>query len=117
MIKQNIRQIPVVEETGCHGGKGTVLFRRILQKEFDSALLFLDYTIVPAGATIGFHPHQGEEEIYIVLKGEGLMRVDDEEQRVEEGDVILNKSGSSHGLANDGAADMAILVVAGALET
>ena len=116
MIKKNLRHEPVVEEVGCHGGRGAVLFRRILQQEFDSAILFLDYTIIPAGATIGFHPHHGEEEIYVILKGEGLMRVDDEVQRVVEGDVVLNKAGSWHGLANDGAEDIVILVVAGSLK-
>ena len=117
MIKKNIHQESIIQEKGCHGGKGAVLFRRILQEEFESAISFLDYTIIPAGATIGFHPHQDSEEVYIVLKGEGLMRVDNEEQRVVEGDVILNKSGSSHGLVNDGTSDMAIFVVEGTLET
>ena len=85
MIKKNIHQESIIQEKGCHGGKGAVLFRRILQEEFESAISFLDYTIIPAGATIGFHPHQDSEEVYIVLKGEGLMRVDNEEQRVVEG--------------------------------
>ena len=117
MIIKDMYNETCTKEPNCHGGKGTVLFRRILQKEFESAISFLDYTIIPAGVSIGFHPHHDSEEVYVVLKGKGLMRVDDEEQRVVEGDVILNKSGSSHGLVNDGTSDMAILVVEGALET
>lgn len=113
MIKKNLYKFKYTEEPNCHGGEGTLKFRRILEKEFQSHISFFDYTILPPGTTIGFHKHVDSEEVYFILKGKGMMRVDNEEVEVSDGDVILNPSGSSHGLKNHSAQDLEILVFEG----
>ena len=60
-----------------------------------------ELTLEP-GASIGNHLHDGDEEIYYVISGEGLMFVNDEEEAVTTGDIVLTKSGSHHGLKNTG---------------
>jgi mannose-6-phosphate isomerase-like protein (cupin superfamily) len=113
MIKKNILKEPYQLEQSCHGGKGTVLFRRILENEFQSKVSFLDYTVLPPGTSIGYHLHPDTEEVYVILSGTGTMTVDDETTCVVRGDVILNRKGGSHGLANDGPDDLEILVFEG----
>ena len=113
MIKRNFSAMNWILEEACHGGRGAIQFRRVLQEEFDSGIAFLDYTILPPGASIGYHLHPETEEVYVVLRGTGLMTVDGEQARVGPGDVVLNRRGGSHGLENNGTVDLAILVVEG----
>jgi quercetin dioxygenase-like cupin family protein len=52
------------------------------------------------GASIGYHRHKTDEEVYFILSGRGLYREEDEEQVVGAGDVILCRQGNSHGIKN-----------------
>ena len=48
-------------------------------------------------------PHSHEtEQCYIIIEGQGLMRVDDDKQIVNAGDTIFIPSNSLHGLENTG---------------
>jgi mannose-6-phosphate isomerase-like protein (cupin superfamily) len=113
MIKKNFFAEKALAEEGCHGGRGVIQFRRMLEAELQSKISFLDYTVVPPGSSIGYHAHLDTEEIYIVLEGTGLMTVDGEDQQVVRGDVVFNRRGGSHGLANNGTTDLEIMVVEG----
>ena len=52
------------------------------------------------------------EEIYLVVEGEGEMRVDDESRRVGPWDATWIPTGASHSLLNTGETVLTILVVA-----
>ena len=54
------------------------------------------------GASIGFHTHENEEEIFIVLAGKA--RIDDNgvEKEVTVGDSILTGNGAGHSVKNIG---------------
>lgn len=95
----------------CHNGKGAILFREVFKKyDFKSSVQFLHETSVRPNSTIGYHKHSGNEEIYYIIEGKGLMEVDGEEKTVEPGDAVITYSGSSHGLKNIGDNDLKILV-------
>lgn len=52
-----------------------------------------------AGASIGFHTHDTDEEIYIILSGKGVYTEDDgSRHEVGPGDVSLTMRGQRHGL-------------------
>ena len=68
-----------------------------------------DFTLLP-GSSIGEHPHLGDDEIYFIISGTGVMVVDGEEQDVGPGAVVLTLSGSSHGLRNTGQEDLRMFV-------
>jgi mannose-6-phosphate isomerase-like protein (cupin superfamily) len=58
---------------------------------------------LPVGASIGFHRHQDDEEIYIIREGRGLyVKNDGTSVPVAPGDVTLTRSGEGHSLANTG---------------
>lgn len=57
---------------------------------------------LPAGASTTPHRHLKTEEIYYVLDGEGLMRVDQETAPVGPGDAIAIPPGASHQITNSG---------------
>ena len=105
------RKIKHVIQKRCHNGKGAILFREIFdKKDFKSNLQFLHETIVLPNSTIGYHKHLGNEEIYYVIEGKGLMKVDGQEKIVKPGDAVITYSGSSHGLKNIYDRDLKILV-------
>ena len=49
-----------------------------------------------------YHLHYGNDELFIILKGSGVIRYDDEEHNVSEGDVIYTPSGdgTAHQIIN-----------------
>lgn len=59
-------------------------------------------TLVP-GASIGFHIHEDDEEIYLITSGRGAYTDHDQrEYPVAAGDLTLTRKGQGHGLANTG---------------
>lgn len=58
---------------------------------------------LPVGASIGFHIHENDEEIYIIVKGQGLYTDSDKNTYpVAPGDLTVTRQGEGHGLANVG---------------
>jgi len=108
-IANYLEQEPIL--TSSHNGNGllkdVVLFQG---DDFQSNIRFFRYMVLPAGTSIGFHKHEDNEELYVVLKGTGLMKVNEEEIEVKPGDVIINEPFDSHGLTNTSGSDMEILV-------
>lgn len=45
----------------------------------------------PPNSPMGLHQHGNDEEMYIILSGEGLMTIEGKDQRVAKGDMILNQ--------------------------
>src|SRR5262245_51378867 len=58
--------------------------------------------ILPPGATVAPHHHEVIEEIYYILEGAGVMKMDDEEREVREGDAIHIPRFARHALTNTG---------------
>ena len=96
----------------AHGGTGEILFNRVLEgSQFRGPWNFIDYAVLPPGTSIGRHTHGRNEEVYLVLEGDGLMFRDGEEFRVRSGSVIYNRPGGTHGLVNDGEGPLRLFVV------
>ncbi len=102
----------VLEQVRAHGGVGRIGFHRLLDAtSFASDCHFVDYAVLPPGASIGIHTHGDDEEIYLVLEGQGVMHVDGHEFRVGPGSVVTNRAGGTHGLRNDGTGALRVFVV------
>jgi uncharacterized cupin superfamily protein len=54
----------------------------------------------PKSFSCPYHKHQEEEELFIILKGAGTVRQDDEFYKVKEGDLVLFKTGVAHQFYN-----------------
>lgn len=111
MIKNFLTTNKQIQESS-HDGKGPVnLFEIWSKSDFSSKIDFIDRVVVPPGSTIGFHKHGENEEMYVVLEGQGLMNIEGEEIAVNKGDMILNPVGGSHGLVNNSKENTDILVI------
>lgn len=63
------------------------------------APFFATWCVVEPGKTARAHQHQ-EHEAFVIVKGRGRMRVDEERREVEPGDVIFMEPWSVHELTN-----------------
>ncbi len=68
------------------------------------------YIVVPPGKTgYPFHAHRNNEEMFIILEGQGTFRLGDARHEVRAGDVIAAVAGdaaTAHQLINTGAVDL-----------
>lgn len=95
-----------------HDGEGLVdLYELWGRTDFKSKVDFMDRVVVPPKSTVGYHKHGENEEMYVVLEGEGTMTIGTEPTRVRKGDMILNPPGGAHGLVNDSDADIDLLII------
>ena len=101
-----------LRSTAAHGGPGKILFSRVVEREPGPGLIFVDLSIVPPGSAVGSHTHgENDEELYIIIEGNGSMTVDGTDVDVGPGDVIVNRPGGTHGLVNTGATPIRMVVV------
>lgn len=97
----------------AHRGTGKIGAVRIASgADLAGAANFIDYVELPPGTSIGDHTHaDDEEEMYLVLEGDGLMRLDEERFAVSPGDLVRNRPGGIHGLENTGTGVLRLFVI------
>lgn len=73
------------------------------------------YDVVPPGkASCPFHSHRGEEEMFFIVKGAGLLRYGEETRKVRAGDFICCPTGgpeTAHQIINDSDEPLAYISV------
>jgi uncharacterized cupin superfamily protein len=104
-----------VEENGLYTSKrGTISDRIGAQK------LGYNLTILPPGkAQCPFHNHHGEEEMFVILQGEGELRFGDQRFRIRRHDVIACPPGGrdvAHQIINTGSTTMRYLAISNLAE-
>ena len=99
--------------TDCHEGKGVLWCTEILADyaKKDSGFKYIHENYLEPGASIGEHRHESDEEIYVILSGQGIMKIDGNDQAVGPGDVCLTRAGHSHDLTNGAQGLMHFLVI------
>lgn len=107
--KEDIRVRKVKE---AQGGTGEVVFHDwLLPEDAAGHGRIFSTLVIPPGASIGFHEHQGEFEAFYVM--EGVATVTDGDQVIElyPGDMHLCPDGSGHGTENRGDADLVLMAL------
>jgi mannose-6-phosphate isomerase-like protein (cupin superfamily) len=107
----NLNQLRLVDVC-AHDGEGAIRFARVAEAgALAGACNFIDYAELPPGASIGRHRHASdEEELYLVLEGQGSMWRDGEQLEVRSGDLVRNRPGGEHGLRNIGGGPLKLFV-------
>ena len=77
---------------------------------FETERFFCDLYCFEPGQTQSAHTHEGSDKVYYVVKGKGLFQVGAEERELEEGEIVIAPSGQKHGVANNGAERLVVLV-------
>ncbi|MBI3681590.1 MAG: cupin domain-containing protein [Acidobacteria bacterium] len=94
------------------GGHGSVRYRRALPAEvFYTNWSYVDHLVIPPGASLGRHRHEGVEEFFYVISGEATARVGDESAPVRKGDAVPVLLNEAHSFENRSNADAEFLIV------
>lgn len=93
-------------------GNGTVHITNFASiEELNSkGRLFSRITLNP-GCSIGFHIHEGDSELFYVMKGEAEYNDNGTVCTVSAGDVMICPNGTGHGVANNGEDVVEIIAV------
>lgn len=102
MINRFQDRVPV-EELCAEGGEGKLVLNSMINASIapDNLRMYSHATLVP-GASVGFHVHEGECELYYILSGSGEYDDNGEICAVSAGDVTYTPSGMGHGIKNTG---------------
>lgn len=104
-------------DENSHDGEGSIdIYRAFRRKDFNGAWDFAIRVVMPPGSAMGEHTHGDDEEMYIILKGEGTMTIEGEERKVTSGDMIVNKRFGTHGLVNTSANEIELLIIQASLK-
>lgn len=110
-MKKNFLTTPLEDLEGCHDGVGVLKHSSLfVDSDFQSAMHFMNYTVLPPETSIGLHTHKNDEEFYVILSGTGVMTVNGEKSSVSPGDVYVNPPFGTHMLENTGDEEMRVLV-------
>ena len=88
------------------GGEGALLgqfaYTRKQTNEKD-AFREIGWLTLPPGASIGLHKHDNNEDVYIIISGQGIFTDSNgKETEVKAGDITIARPGQSHALKNAG---------------
>jgi mannose-6-phosphate isomerase-like protein (cupin superfamily) len=97
---------------GMYGGKGTVQYRRALPPEvFFTNWSYIDHLVIPAGSSAGKKRHEGVEEFYYVMNGDGTARINNDSAAIHKGDAVPVLLNDVHSFENNGSADLEFMIV------
>ncbi|MDO4547174.1 MAG: cupin domain-containing protein [Clostridia bacterium] len=92
------------------GGNKCVELRGLVNELPQNSRLFSRITLVP-GASIGYHVHENETELFYFIEGSGLVNDDGNTFEVSAGDAMSTSSGHGHAVENNSDGDLVIVAV------
>jgi mannose-6-phosphate isomerase-like protein (cupin superfamily) len=109
MIRQPT-EMPNEVRPNMRGGEGEVTVQHLFTSpEFGGKVRLCALLTIPPGASIGMHQHAGEDEVYLITRGSGLLTEEGRESCVTTGTAILTGKGASHAVRNDTTEPLEIL--------
>jgi mannose-6-phosphate isomerase-like protein (cupin superfamily) len=94
------------------GGTGEVEILHLFNREeLTGKSRMVAQVTIHQGCSIGFHEHGQEEEIYYILKGEGVFNENGQETIVSPGMATLTGNGAGHSIRNDQAEPLVLLAI------
>jgi mannose-6-phosphate isomerase-like protein (cupin superfamily) len=106
LIAQMIRRTADMEKEvreRMRGGTGSVEFLHIFRKqELKGKVRLMARLRLAPGSSIGYHMHEGEEEVFYILSGTGVVTEQGAASTVGPGDAVLTSGGEGHSIENKG---------------
>jgi quercetin dioxygenase-like cupin family protein len=81
----------------------------IVQGEF----LFAGLNSFESGQEHAPHAHEGQDKLYLILEGNGMVQVGDQTERLSAGDAAFAPSGIVHSIRNPGPERLVVMAVLG----
>lgn len=103
------------ERKEAGGGRGTLYGEYAFTRDKatrDQAVKEVSWLRLMPGDSIGYHPHATNEDVYVIVSGEGVFKdKDGKDKPVKAGDITIVRKGESHGIANTGKEPLVFLDV------
>ena len=109
MITRTSEQSKSIREY-MRGGKEYVQLTALSKELPANARLFSLITLIP-GASIGYHVHENETELFYFMEGCGRVQDDDQCFDVTAGDSMCTPNGHGHSVENTGDTDLVMVAV------
>ena len=102
-----------VRKDGLRGGQGTAWVRSLISGgERLEGVSFVAFVRLEPGASLGYHDHINEGEIYYILTGAGDFYISPSESiPVSAGDMTYLKPNQGHSITNSGDEDLVMLAI------
>ena len=81
---------------------GQVSYLLLTEGQFGSKNLSITWVEGGPGSEQAVHAHPANEQVFVIVRGRGIMKVGDEEQEVGPGTMIFVPSGAGHAIRNTG---------------
>ena len=75
--------------------------------------LFVGLNSFEPGQEHALHAHEGQDKLYVVLHGEGDVRIGDTSQRLGPGGAAFAPSGVVHSIRNEGSDRLVVMAILG----
>jgi mannose-6-phosphate isomerase-like protein (cupin superfamily) len=111
MIRKNHEMENEVRERMRDGAGAVEILHIFRSKELKGHTRLFARLRLRAGSSIGFHRHEGEEEIFYILSGTGEVSEGGGPSAVGPGDAVLTGGGSGHSISNAGPDPLELLAV------
>src|SRR3990170_3921988 len=82
------------------GGQDSYLL--LTRGQFGARNLSITWVDCPPGSQQALHSHAESEQVYVIVRGIGVMRVEDEEREVQAGSCVFIPPGAAHAIRNTG---------------
>lgn len=93
-------------------GTGQVEIIHVFKKEeMKGKVRLFARLVLEKESSIGFHRHEGEEEIFYIISGAGIVDDNGTETPVTAGDAVITGSGEGHSIINKKDEPLHILAV------
>ena len=112
MIKRNNEFEKIVKEK-MRDGEGQVLIEKLWDPETElkaNNRLFAKLTL-EQGSSIGFHNHNDEEEVFVIINGVAEMDDNGKTETLYPGDTILTADGDGHSVKSVGNEPLEMIAV------
>lgn len=95
------------------GGKGDAIFGHLFKsgEELNENMRLFSVISLKKGDSIGYHVHEGEDELYFILRGEAAYDDNGEKTILRAGDSTITRSGEGHGIECAGEETLELLAV------
>ena len=111
MIRKNNERIIEIKEH-LKDGEGNVIFKKIAAPdEMYKKIKMFNTLIIKKGCSIGYHTHNGEEEVMLIKAGKALYQDDGKEYELLPGDVTICYEGHYHGIKNEQDEDLELVAM------
>lgn len=94
--------VQILDRSPQHHRGGQVSYLLLTKGQFGAHNLSVTWVEGEPGSQQALHAHPSQEQVFVIVRGRGLMLVDEEEREVTIGSLVFIPPGARHAIRNIG---------------